>query len=100
MNIHQKYKAIKPEVPNQLWVCDLIGRLKGSDGSNKYIFVAVDHSTKWAETCVITNKSGETITKIIKKKSLKNMEHPRNYFLTTGLNLPTKTFINCAMTME
>ena len=42
-----KNRVIKSNLPNELWECDLIGRLPETKRRNKFIFVAIDHYTKW-----------------------------------------------------
>ncbi|KAF9744817.1 Retrovirus-related Pol polyprotein from transposon 17.6, partial [Nosema granulosis] len=47
--INSKNKVIMVEHPNQLWEVDLMGRIHEEEGS-KFVFVAIDHFTKWVET--------------------------------------------------
>ncbi|KAI5152432.1 hypothetical protein ENBRE01_2826 [Enteropsectra breve] len=43
--INSKYKIITSRTPNQLWECDIIGRLPEANGGYKIIFTAIDHYT-------------------------------------------------------
>lgn len=64
-------RVVEVEESNELWQCDLIGRVEAKDKSNKFILVCVDHFTKWVDARVIKYKSAEEIIKamtdIIKK---------------------------------
>lgn len=59
--IQTKNTPILIEGPNELWVCDLIGRLETKSKQNKFIFVAIDHFTKWVESKVIVNKTAKAV---------------------------------------
>lgn len=66
-NINTKNKFIKVTAPNQIWQCDLIGRLQNSEGHTRYILVMIDHFTKWTEATILKNKSAELTIQAIKK---------------------------------
>ena len=82
--MNTKNKIIKTSHPNELWVCDLIGRLASKDGENKFIFIAVDHYTKWIETEVIDNKKGDTIANIIENLIIKKHGTPSKILSDNG----------------
>lgn len=64
--VNTKYNPILTKNPNELWEVDLIGRIP-SEKKNKFIFVAIDHFSKWIETRVISNKTEDTIIQCIKE---------------------------------
>ena len=54
---------------------DLIGNIRSK--KNKYfIFMAIDHHSKWIETKVILNKTPQQIQKAIKEKIFGNHGKP------------------------
>ncbi|MGL4849121.1 MAG: RNase H-like domain-containing protein, partial [Clostridium sp.] len=65
--INTKNRVIKTERPNQLWELDLIGRIPDKSGGNSFIFIAIDHYSKWVETAIINHKTGPVITEAIQK---------------------------------
>ncbi|KRH92526.1 putative transposable element, partial [Pseudoloma neurophilia] len=58
--INTKNRVIETTAANDLWEMDLIGPIKNED-KNAYVFVAIDHHTKWLKTKVISDKSASTI---------------------------------------
>jgi hypothetical protein len=58
--MNTKNRIIDIERPNQLWEVDLICRIQDKHGGNKFIFVAIDHFTKWIETVVLLHKDSQT----------------------------------------
>lgn len=83
--IQTKNKIIRTERPNQLWQCDLIGRLTSHDGSNKFIFVAVDHYSKWVEAKIINRKTGIEIKEAIEDLIIKKHGIPETLLTDNGL---------------
>ncbi|MGL5708693.1 MAG: reverse transcriptase domain-containing protein [Aeromonas sp.] len=83
--INTKNRIFDVKVANELWVIDLIGRLKGEDGTNKFIFVAIDHFTKWIETGVVKSKNGATISTLIEKLIIKRHGIPQKILSDNGL---------------
>ena len=65
--VNTKNKVIRANRPNELWECDLIGRIPDNQGNNKFIFTAIDHYTKWVETKVLKAKSSQEIVKAIQE---------------------------------
>lgn len=51
-----KNRYIESNRPNELWQVDLIGYLNTSATGKRYIFVAIDHYTKWMETRALKTK--------------------------------------------
>jgi Integrase core domain len=66
-----------------LWEIDLAGILDDK-GKNKFIFVAIDHYTKWVETRVINHKSGEEITKAVKELIIDKHGTPKRILTDCG----------------
>ena len=56
-----KNRIIQTERPNEIWEIDLIGRIPGNNNSNQFIFVAIDHYTKWVEARVIYHKTAQEV---------------------------------------
>ncbi|KAF9758266.1 Retrovirus-related Pol polyprotein from transposon, partial [Nosema granulosis] len=50
--INTKNKVIETSRENELWEIDLVGRISDK-GKNKFIFVGIDHYSKWIETRII-----------------------------------------------
>lgn len=82
-NINTYNKPINTTAPNELWEIDLIGRLKTHDG-NKFIFIAVDHYTKYVEGCVIANKNAKTIESKIQELIIKKHGIPKKILTDNG----------------
>lgn len=81
----QKNNIIKSIGPNYLWQVDLIGRIPDPNNTNKFIFVAIDHFTKWIETSVIEHKSSENALKLIEKLIVDKHGIPTNIWSDNGL---------------
>ena len=64
--INSKNRVISTSFPNELWEIDLIGRIPDKKGHNDFIFIAVDHYTKWMETRRLKSKSSTEILNAIK----------------------------------
>ncbi|WUR04695.1 reverse transcriptase [Vairimorpha necatrix] len=80
-----KNKVIRSERPYQIWVIDLKGRICENSGRNSFIFVAIDHYSKWVETAVINYKTGSTITSLIKKLFIEIHGIPERILTDNGL---------------
>ncbi|MGL5707185.1 MAG: reverse transcriptase domain-containing protein, partial [Aeromonas sp.] len=83
--VNTKNKIITTQRPNQLWECDLIGRIKCKDGENKFIFVAIDHYSKWVEACILERKTAEYTSLAIKKLILDKHGTPESILSDNGL---------------
>lgn len=84
-----KNRVIHTERPNQLWEVDLIGKINESTGS-KYIFIAIDHYTKWIETSVIKNKTGLEIAREIERLIIRKHGIPERILSDSGLEFDNK----------
>ncbi|MGL5771340.1 MAG: integrase catalytic domain-containing protein, partial [Bacteroidales bacterium] len=80
-----KNKPTMVHSPNELWECDLIGRLETKEGENKFIFVAIDHYTKWLEAKVIRNKTGKEIAEVIRELIINKHGSPTTILTDNGL---------------
>lgn len=65
--INTKNRIIITSRPNELWEVDTIGRLKNSNGENKFILVCIDHYSKWIEACVLDQKTAKNTASAIEK---------------------------------
>jgi transposase InsO family protein len=88
--VNTKNRIINIKKPNKLWVIDLIGRLKGNNGTNKFIFVAIDHYTKWIETGELLDKSGKEIAKLIEELIINKHGIPTNILTDNGLEFKNR----------
>ncbi|KAF9762051.1 Retrovirus-related Pol polyprotein from transposon 17.6 [Nosema granulosis] len=93
--VNTKNKVIETTQENELWEVDLIGRIDDK-GKNKFIFIGIDHFSKWIETKIIKHKTGEEIVKAIEELIIKKHGKPQRILSDCGLefcNKPLKTFI-------
>ncbi|KAI5151211.1 hypothetical protein ENBRE01_1973 [Enteropsectra breve] len=89
-------KVIKPTQINHLWELDLIGRIEGKTGKNKFIFVAIDHFSKWLEAKVIDNKEAHTIISCITELILNKHGRPSVILTDNGLEFKNTECENLA----
>ncbi|KAF9749470.1 Gag-Pol polyprotein, partial [Nosema granulosis] len=85
-----KNKVIVTEYPNQLWEVDLVGKINEREGS-KFIFVAIDHYTKWIETKVLVRKTSEEIYKAVEELIIRKHGIPERILSDNGLEFNNKT---------
>lgn len=85
-----KFKVIETTYPNELWVCDLIGRIPVSDGTNLFIFIAIDHYTKWIETKIIKSKTATEIIEAINTLIINKHGIPEKILSDSGLEFENK----------
>lgn len=83
--MNTKNKVIETSYPNELWEVDLIGRIPGKDGQNDFIFIAIDHYTKWMETRKLKNKSSSVILKAIQELIIDKHGIPNRILSDNGL---------------
>ncbi|MGL5690887.1 MAG: RNase H-like domain-containing protein, partial [Bacteroidales bacterium] len=83
--INTKNRIITTTRPNQLWQCDLIGRLRNEEGQNKFIFVAIDHYSKWTEACVLNRKSAQLTADAVQKLIIDKHGSPESILSDNGL---------------
>ncbi|WUR03435.1 reverse transcriptase [Vairimorpha necatrix] len=79
-----KNKVIRSERPNKIWVIDLIGRICDTSGQNSFIFIAIDHYSKWVETAVINYKTGPTIMGLIQQLIIEKHGIPERILTDNG----------------
>lgn len=63
----------------------MIGRIKGGNNKNKFIFIAIDHYTKWLETKVLENKSSIKTVEAIEELIIKRHGIPSKILTDNGL---------------
>ena len=83
--VNSKNNPIKIDTPNELWECDLVGRLTDKNGNNKFIFTAIDHYSKWMETKVLHKKTAEAVAAAIKELIIKKHRIPQRILTDNGL---------------
>ncbi|WUR04954.1 endonuclease [Vairimorpha necatrix] len=79
-----KNKVIRSERPYKIWVVDLIGRICDTSGQNSFIFIAIDHYSKWVETAVINYKTGPTIMGLIQQLIIEKHGIPERILTDNG----------------
>lgn len=84
-NVNSKNRIIKTTKPNEMWQVDLIGRIQGQDGKNKFIFTAVDHYTKYLEAAVMETKEAKITVGMIRKLILEKHGIPKTILSDNGL---------------
>jgi hypothetical protein len=84
-----KNRIIESESEKDLWVIDLLGRIP-DDKANKFIFVAVNHFTKWVETRVLENKSSKEIVKAIEELIIAKHGTPKEILADCELEFKNK----------
>lgn len=85
---------IKTNRPNEMWQTDLIGPLTDEENKNYYIFVAIDHFTKWAETALLKGKQADKIATCVEKLIIEKHGIPKTIYSDNGhefKNLSTDT---------
>ena len=82
--INSKNRPIITSTEKDLWECDLIGRIPTNEGQNKFIFVAVNHYSKWTEAKVITNKDKRTVSNAIEDLIIKKHGSPKRIYSDNG----------------
>lgn len=80
-----KNRIIETKSPNELWECDLLGRIQVNQSNNFFIFVAIDHYTKWIETAIIRDKPVDTIKNAIETLIISKHGIPRKLLTDCGL---------------
>lgn len=83
--VNTKNRIIKVDRPNQLWECDLIGPLPETERGNKFIFVAIDHYTKWIETRAIKTKDKTSVAQAIGELVINRHGIPESILTDNGL---------------
>ena len=83
--INSKNRVISTSFPNELWEIDLIGRIPDKKGHNDFIFIAVDHYTKWMETRRLKSKSSTEILNAIKDLIISKHGIPKRILSDNGL---------------
>lgn len=90
VNPKKNVEVVRVNKKNELWEIDLMGKLVGSDGSYRFIFVAIEHFTKWVEVCVVKNKDAETVANLVKKLIILKHGAPKKILTDNGLEFNNK----------
>jgi hypothetical protein len=64
---------------------DLIGRIPDGKGSNKFIFIANYHYSKWVETKILNSKSSKEVSEAINELIIKKHGIPETLLSDCGL---------------
>lgn len=87
-----KNKVLETSHPNELWICDLIGRIPTRNGKSKFIFLAIDHYTKWVEARVLETKSKSEIINSIEELIIKKHGKPKAILTDNGKEFTSDDF--------
>ena len=82
--INTKNKIITSKKPNEIWVCDLLGRIP-IRGQSFFILVCVDHFSKWVETKFLNSKNSKEVTQAIKEIIIDKHGIPETIYTDCGL---------------
>ena len=89
--VNTKNRIIKSTFPNEIWEIDLIGRIPGnSQSENQYIFVAIDHYTKWIEAKALKSKTSSEICRAIQELIINKHGIPTRILTDPGLEFNNK----------
>ncbi|KAI4293446.1 hypothetical protein PAPHI01_2720, partial [Pancytospora philotis] len=80
-----KHRIITTTHENELWECDLIGILPRTRTGKKFIFVAIDHYSKWLETKAIAAKTKEAAVQAITELIINKHGTPEKILTDCGL---------------
>lgn len=86
-NHSTKNRMPEASSPNELWECDLIGKIPKGNIRNKFIRETVDHYTKWMKRKVINSKDMNTVEKCIKDLIIKKHGIPKRILTDWRLEL-------------
>ena len=78
-------RAIESNAPNELWVCDLLSRHPTTGKGNKFVFVAIDHYTKWVVSKPLKSKDASSVAKAMKECILDKFGPPKRVLTDQGL---------------
>lgn len=92
--INSKNRIIEPTQPNELWIYDIIGKLPTTSSNKSFIFLAIDHYTKWVETKALSSKSSEEVLQAIKELIIKKHGPPQRILSDSGLEFKNKNLNN------
>ncbi|KRH92187.1 putative LTR transposable element, partial [Pseudoloma neurophilia] len=87
--LNTKNRPIITERDGQIWEIDLIGRIK-SKQNYYFIFVAVDHHSKWVETQVLDEKTPKKIIEAIKRQIFEKHGKPECILTDCGKEFTAK----------
>lgn len=92
--VNTKHRVINVSKPNELWEVDLIGRLRSDGKSNKFIFVAIDHYTKWIESAILESKDMKSTADAIEKLIIKKHGIPERILSDNGLEFKNEAVLS------
>jgi hypothetical protein len=65
-------------------VLDIVGPLLETNSGNKYIFVAIDHYSKWVEVKAIINHGAKTIARYLEDEIICRFGVPKHVLTDNG----------------
>jgi transposase InsO family protein len=82
---------LTPVPPFHRWSLDFIGQLPLTSNGNRWILVAIDHTTKWPIVKVAQNATHEIVAKFIYQEIVLNFGCPTEIITDRGSNFTTAT---------
>jgi transposase InsO family protein len=84
---------LTPVPPFHRWSLDFIGQLPITQKGNRWILIAIDHTTKWPITRVTSNATHEFVAKFVYEEIVLNFGCPTEIITDRGNNFTT-TMLN------
>jgi len=88
---NSKNSIVQTTKMGELWEIDMLGRIPARNGSSKFIFVAVDHFTKYVKTKVVKTKSKEVIAQAVKELIVEKHRAPTRIYSDNGKEFQNET---------
>jgi hypothetical protein len=96
--INTKNKPIITNKFNDMWECDLMGRIKSKDGTYKFIFFAVNNFSKLIETRVIKTKDMAAVKKCVEDLIIRKHGAPKTILSDNGCEFNNELVSKLAVT--
>ncbi len=82
---------LTPVPPFHRWSLDFIGQLPLTPDGNRWILLAIDHTTKWPIARVVQNATHEVVAKFVYEEIVLNFGCPTEIITDRGNNFTTTT---------
>ncbi|CAF3953002.1 unnamed protein product, partial [Rotaria sp. Silwood1] len=80
---------LTPVPPFHRWSLDFIGQLPVTSNGNRWILIALDHTTKWPIVRVVPNATHEVVAKFVYQEIVLNFGCPTEIITDRGNNFTT-----------
>jgi len=91
-----KHRVIRTNKQGELWEMDLLGRIPAKNGRSKFIFVAINHHTKWIETRVLNKKGKKEVSKAVQELIIDKHGIPEMIYTDNGREFNNEEVIRVA----